>query len=202
MRRIRKIWIAAWILLWLVSSPIEPPPSCWAAPSSYGERSYEVLDVYLNIDQALVQMFPQADRFEQADVRLTDVQLDAVSKAAGYRVQDRAYSTYKAYRSGRSEGYAVVSEEVGKFHLITYAVAVTPQGKVKQVEVLVYRESRGGEIRHRRFLQQYVGKSIQDPIRLNRDILNVTGATLSVRAMNRGVRKALEIIRLIYPSSA
>ena len=62
---------------------------------------------------------------------------------------------------------------------------------VRGVEVLVYRESRGGEVRRSRFLRQYGGKDADDAIRLNRDIINVAGATLSVRAMNRGVKAAL-----------
>ena len=65
--------------------------------------------------------------------------------------------------------------------------------------MMVYRESRGGEVRRRRFLVQYEGKSLGSPIRINRDIIGVTGATLSVRAMNAGVKKTLGIIETAFP---
>jgi hypothetical protein len=48
---------------------------------------------------------------------------------------------------------------------------------------------------------QYDGKSIGNPIRINRDIIGITGATLSVRAMNAGVKKALAIVETAYSVS-
>jgi hypothetical protein len=65
------------------------------------------------------------------------------------------------------------------------------------VEILVYRESRGGEVRHTRFLRQYRGKTDDDPVRTNRDILNVAGATLSVTALNHGVKRVLAVLSLL-----
>lgn len=93
--------------------------------------------------------------------------------------------------AGRLLGYAVVAEEVGKYRPITFLVGTGPDRSVLEVEVLVYRESRGGEVRKSRFLRQYRGKTTEDPIRINRDILNIAGATLSVRAMNLGVERVL-----------
>jgi len=66
-----------------------------------------------------------------------------------------------------------------------------PDLKVKDVVVLTYRESRGGEVRRSRFLRQYRGKSAKSPVRLNRDVIGIAGATLSAQAVNRGVKKAL-----------
>ena len=63
---------------------------------------------------------------------------------------------------------------------------------------MVYREVRGGEIRQRRFLSQYKGKRSSDPIQLDRDIVGVTGATLSVQGANRAVHKALAVLELVY----
>ncbi|PIQ82443.1 MAG: FMN-binding protein, partial [Candidatus Omnitrophica bacterium CG11_big_fil_rev_8_21_14_0_20_64_10] len=60
------------------------------------------------------------------------------------------------------------------------------------------RESRGGEIRRKRFLSQYRGKGISSPVRINQDIINVTGATLSVRSMNAQVRKALAVVQELF----
>ena len=63
---------------------------------------------------------------------------------------------------------------------------------------MVYREIRGGEITQRRFLSQYKGKRETDPIQLDRDIVGITGATLSVQGANRAVHKALAILELVY----
>ena len=59
---------------------------------------------------------------------------------------------------------------------------------------MVYREAYGGEIRSRRFLAQYRGKAASDPLLPSRDIVNVTGATLSARAVGRAVKKAIAVL--------
>ena len=97
---------------------------------------------------------------------------------------------------------AVICEEIGKHRPITFIVAAYPDGSVKDVALMMYREPVGEEVRYPAFLKQFTGKSLEDPIFPRRDIKNVTGATLSVRAMSRGVRKALAFIRLTYVDPA
>jgi Na+-translocating ferredoxin:NAD+ oxidoreductase RnfG subunit len=162
------------------------------------ERSYEILEVYLGVDEALRLVFPTSERIASAEVQLADDQAARVAKLADHPLEEEVFTVYRATTGGQLDGYAVVTEEIGRFHVITFLVAVSPEGRVKRVEVLVYRESRGGEVRYRRFLHQYEGKSLRDPIRLNRDLLNITGATLSVRAISRGVRKVLGVIHEAY----
>jgi len=69
-------------------------------------------------------------------------------------------------------------------------------GKISQVRVLTYRESRGGEVRYPVFLKQYQGVELQADNYLNRHIDGISGATLSVNAMNRMARLALYFDRM------
>ena len=66
----------------------------------------------------------------------------------------------------------------------------------------VFRESRGGEVKRKRFTKQFRGKTLDSPLRLGRDVDGVTGATYSSRAVVGGVRRALELIEARYPRSA
>ena len=66
------------------------------------------------------------------------------------------------------------------------------------MEVMVYRESVGAEVRRQRFARQFRGKTAKDSLRINRDILNITGATMSVQAMTAGVKKTLVILDELY----
>ncbi len=93
--------------------------------------------------------------------------------------------------SGMLAGVYRIAKEVGKYAPFEFLVAMGPDLKVKDVIVLTYRESRGGEVRRSRFLRQYRGKSAKSPVRLNRDVIGIAGATLSAQAVNRGVKKAL-----------
>ena len=85
---------------------------------------------------------------------------------------------------------AWILDEIGKEEPIT-AGFVVENGKILQVSILAYRESRGGEVRHANFLKQYQGASLQQDAQLNKTIDGISGATLSVHAVGRMARLAL-----------
>jgi Na+-translocating ferredoxin:NAD+ oxidoreductase RnfG subunit len=153
---------------------------------------------FLTLEQAPKAVFPEADSFEQRKITSTPELRAEVLKLVGRRpsIWEPFYYAYIAKRSGQKIGYAIVCEEIGKDRPITFIVAVGTDGVVKDVAIMVYRESRGGEVRYPGFTRQFKGKSLKDPIQGQVDIRNITGATLSVRAMATGVRKALAVIQL------
>ena len=83
-----------------------------------------------------------------------------------------------------------ILEEVGKEDRIT-AGFVVKDGRIEQAKVLVYRESRGMEIRYPAFLEQFKGGTLTGDNRLSQNIDGISGATLSVHAMERMAREAL-----------
>jgi hypothetical protein len=83
-----------------------------------------------------------------------------------------------------------ILEEIGKAELIT-AGFVVADGRIDHVRVLVYRESRGQEVRYPSFLKQFKEAKLAQGDRLDREIDGITGATLSVGAMERMARLAL-----------
>ncbi|TCV90361.1 FMN-binding protein [Sulfurirhabdus autotrophica] len=83
-----------------------------------------------------------------------------------------------------------ILEEIGKEDLIT-AGFIVMDGKIDQAKVLVYRESRGMEIKYPAFLNQFKGLSNTSDNRLEHSVDGISGATLSVHAMERMARLAL-----------
>lgn len=90
---------------------------------------------------------------------------------------------------------AWILEEIGKEEPIT-AGFVVAGGRVEQVRVLIYRESRGMEVRYPAFLKQYDGAGLTTGGRLDREIDGIASATLSVNAMERMARAALYLDRM------
>jgi Na+-transporting NADH:ubiquinone oxidoreductase subunit NqrC len=68
------------------------------------------------------------------------------------------------------------------------------------VEILDYRESHGYEIRNPSWRKQFAGKGRTDPVRLETDIVNISGATLSCRHVTDGVRRILLLHSLVLKS--
>ena len=96
---------------------------------------------------------------------------------------------------------AWVLEEIGKEMPITVGIAVD-NGAVERVRVLVYRESRGWEVKSRAFTDQFDGARLTARQTLDRGIDGISGATLSVRALSRLARLALLLHKQVTDSSA
>ena len=88
------------------------------------------------------------------------------------------------------ERTAWILDEIGKDRPITTGIVVEG-GKVTTMRVLIYRESRGAEVRHPAFVDQFYGARLRERDELDRPIAGITGATLSVRALTRLARLAL-----------
>lgn len=158
------------------------------------------IQTYLTEEQALNLVFPQCEEIVTDEFIMTPEEKRSLEKLLRRRVYEDGFRVYIGKSNGAVQGYAMITEEIGKFHPFTFIVGVKPDGKIYETAVLVYRESRGGEIARKRFLYQFVGKSLKNPIRINKDIINITGATMSVQCMCTGVRKVLSVINEYYLS--
>jgi thiamine biosynthesis lipoprotein len=150
-------------------------------------------------EQALRSLYGGC-RVDRQDKTLSEQDRQALSKATGMYFPEAAFTFLVTQRDGRVLGYNLVMNEIGKSEPITFMVAMSPEYRVVDVLVMVFRESRGSEIREKRFLRQFQGKRMGDPLTINNDIVNYSGATLSSKAITRGVKRALALLRHFYPA--
>jgi Na+-transporting NADH:ubiquinone oxidoreductase subunit C len=94
-------------------------------------------------------------------------------------------------KAGTLLGFAEVRNVKGKERPITYLVAVDPTGATRDIDILVYREERGGEVANEAWRKQFRGKTAADPLQVGKDIRNISGATISSNSVTRSVRQAL-----------
>ncbi len=151
--------------------------------------------------EALQAAFGAGASFQREEKTLIAPDRQKLEESTGLHFREATYSFVVAERNGKAAGYAVVMNEIGKSEPITFLVAMSPAGKVTDVIVMVFRESRGAEVREQRFARQFRGKTVADPLRVNQDILNYTGATLSSSAVARGVKRALVLFEHFYPAA-
>ncbi len=90
-------------------------------------------------------------------------------------------------RDGRT---AWILEEIGKEKPITTGIVVDG-GEIERLKVLIYRETRGWEVRYPFFTDQFQGTELTERRRLDKDIDGISGATLSVNALEKLARLAL-----------
>lgn len=85
---------------------------------------------------------------------------------------------------------AWILEEIGKEKPITAGVVVN-DNKIENIRVLAFRESRGWEVRYPFFTDQFSDATLVGKLRLDKNIDGISGATLSVKAMEKMARLAL-----------
>src|ERR1043165_9503691 len=132
---------------------------------------------YLTVEQAQKALFPEADAFAATPISLTPevrARIQAPAPPGPRKSEQRAWS---ASRGGTLLGHLMIDEVIGKHELITYALAIGADGAVRGVEIMDYRESRGGEVRDPRWRAQFSGKRSSSALRLDEDIQNISGAT-------------------------
>ena len=145
--------------------------------------------VYLSPEQALATIFEGKSDFNSSSLKLTKDQRKAISSSTGLTVRDQEIQVWSAGDGARM----YVDKVVGKHEFITFAVGVGADGEVLGVEILEYKESYGGEIRRPQWRKQFHGKKLSDPLKLDKDIANISGATLSSRSVTDGVKRILAI---------
>lgn len=104
-------------------------------------------------------------------------------------------------KNAQISAYALIDSEVGKHLPITYIVGITNAGQVSRVEIMVFREEIGWEVRERGFLQQFENKQVSDKLKLGDTIRNISGATISSRSLTKGVKRALFLWQNFYGSA-
>ena len=124
-----------------------------------------------------------------AAMKLTPEQRKAVEQQSGVRQRG---DEVKAWRVAGG-GWFIVDEVIGKHEFITYAVGIDSGGAVRGIEIMEYRETYGGEVRNPKWRAQFTGKTRTAPLKLDADIQNISGATLSSRHIAEGVRRVLAI---------
>lgn len=150
---------------------------------------------YMTVEQAQREAFAQATEFRSMPAP-DAAAAQGVGAAAGWSPR-----VFDARNGTQHLGWLIVDQVMGKSELITYSLAIGADGKAIGIEVLDYRESHGGEIRLAPWRKQFVGKTASDPLDMNNDIKNISGATLSCRHVTEGVRRLLKYAATLQASS-
>lgn len=159
-------------------------------------------EVYLTESQALGVVLGDRAVVRREQKAIDPALRKRLEEASGLRFPETSLTFFIAAQDAKPVKYAVAMNELGKSEPITFMVGMSPEGKVTEVVIMEFRENRGWEVKEKRFLNQFRGKSAKNSIRVDEDIINYTGATLSSKAVARGVKRALLLLDALYPGEA
>ena len=170
---------------WLVPAAIfAAAPQCMAAK-------------YMSVEQARTLIFPAADEFVAKTVQLTPEQMQEIERLSGVPGRTAQHQVWQARAKGKAIGWFFVDQVIGKHELITYALGINADGAIGQVQVIEYLENVGSQVRYPRWLDQFVGKTVESRLQVDSDIENISGATLSSRHVTDGIRRLMFVHRAV-----
>lgn len=94
-------------------------------------------------------------------------------------------------------GYYYVGQAYGKAAYFDFIVIFDTNLIVSKVKILVYREDHGGEVGSKRWLKQFIGKTVTNDLKYQKDIAAISGATISAKSMTNEVNKLLKTIGIL-----
>lgn len=141
---------------------------------------------YMAVDEARTLLWGDEPMWP-VEVVLTKAQRKSIKKASRTNVPKWPLKAWKT----ESGGWFIVEQIIGKHENIDVAFAINPDGSHKDLEVLVYRESYGHEVMNRKWRNQFKNRTHETVLKLDKDIVNISGATLSCVHLMKGVNRLL-----------
>lgn len=149
-------------------------------------------EVYMSEEKAGQVLFPGI-KLEKSLIPLSKDDRKTIEKLSDENQRGDAATIWRA----KSGEWVFIDRVLGKHEYITYAVGIGADGKVKGIEILEYRESYGHQVRGEKWRAQFHGKDQSAPLKLDDDIKNISGATLSCAHISGGVRRVLKTYELL-----
>lgn len=125
---------------------------------------------------------------------------EIVADAQDFKPIDGKADWYAAMKDGKLIAYVVPAESKGYGGAIKMVTAVTPDGKVLDYKILQHNETPGlgDKASDPKFERQFQGKTadalevVKTPT--DKNIQALTGATITSRAVTKGIKEAVEAV--------
>ncbi len=122
------------------------------------------------------------------------VQIQNTSKQAFFR--NEVY-IWKIIKDHSTVGYAILDNVIGKTLPITFLVIFDLDNNIIASEIIKYREPIGGAIQNKKWNDQFIGKNYNSLFSVGQDVDGITGATISVNSVSKGINKLARLINQI-----
>ncbi|MCX7950135.1 MAG: RnfABCDGE type electron transport complex subunit G, partial [Treponemataceae bacterium] len=125
----------------------------------------------MELQENLKVVFPNATEFKER----------SIPEGASQKEGSSILSCYEAFVGGNHEGYVFRVSTMGYGGEMILLVGISRAGALTGIQVLEHQETPGlgSNITGEAFRNQFVGKSIDDPVEAKKDVQAVTGATIS-----------------------
>ena len=156
--------------------------------------SSEITNKTLNI---INEMFPTALSIDHSMYIIPKKQLKAVQNTVRQKFFRKELNLWITTLEDSSKYYSILDNVKGKSLPITFLATFNENKEVYQTSIIKYREAYGGEVASKSWLNQFIAYTDTSNYKVGNAISGISGATISVHSVTKGIRKLSILINSI-----
>lgn len=158
-------------------------------------------EINKDVEQLLLQAFGVNSEISFSKIDLDKKIKDKIEKKIKQKFYSNSVYFYNIKLNGSTVGYALLDNVYGKSLPITFLVIFNIMGSIKSSHIVKYREQYGVAVKNESWNNQFVGKNADSSFEVGKDISSISGATISVNSVTKGIQKLSHLIKEITKSS-
>lgn len=149
-----------------------------------------------DVEQILSSNFEQAD-FEMHKIQLSKSNIKKIEGKVHQKFFDNYVYVWKIIKGESVVAVAILDNVYGKALPITFLTAFSKSGQILFTEIIKYREQYGGSVKSKKWLKQFESKNSHSDFDVGKDIQGISGATISVNSVTKGIQKSAMLFEVI-----
>jgi Na+-translocating ferredoxin:NAD+ oxidoreductase RnfG subunit len=154
-------------------------------------------DLKSDVESLIRNNFEFETRLEFINYKIPGNIKQEIEKKSGQKFFKDFLYMWKVYRGDDYIATGILDNVYGKSQPITFLVLINRYNGVMMCEIVKYREPYGGQISNKKWLDQFNGKDNSSSYKIGDEISTISGATISVNSITKGIRKLTILISLI-----
>jgi Na+-translocating ferredoxin:NAD+ oxidoreductase RnfG subunit len=150
--------------------------------------------VWRNPERTMTRIFPEARDYKTISKDISPQKLEIIEKRLGSRLLPGQRETYQYYElvdtKGSLLGYIIAAAQRGEFGVIEFVFGLDLDIKINGIYIQRARE-RDREFSKREFLEQFIGKGIEDVDKMEISKDKTIKKTIGTTAVILGIREEL-----------
>lgn len=139
---------------------------------------------YMTFNQAKIIIW-QNLKMSPFEIEMTKNQIKQIKSTSKQRVHSKILKGLKS----EDNNWLILDQVIGKHEFIDLAVGISNKGEIMGIEILTYRESYGDEVMNSKWRDQFHGTNAEDFLQLDKQIRNISGATMSCSHITNGINR-------------
>ncbi len=148
-------------------------------------------------EKVLAEIYPNS-KIEIRNIVISDPQAERVREISGVKLETKLVTFYIVKTDSKVKAYAYVDIHIVRTHPEVVLYVLNERGEIEVIQILSFKEPPE-YMADENWLKYLKGKTIgKDLLRLRKDVPNMTGATLTAKAITDNARKVIALWKVIF----